>query len=116
VAAESASMPQAERTCHRTPPLRTQPIKDGQRRFLCARRQISRWTDARRTPLLAPARCDQLAGLLHQQFMRAEKRFRKADAARVGVEEIQVGLEELLRARTKRVFQPRWRKHFGSHR
>src|SRR5713226_10674597 len=98
------------------PPLRTQPIENGQHLFLCARRQVSCGTDARRTSLLASTRCDELARLLHQQLMRAEERLRKSDTARVRIEEIQVRLEEFLGARANRLFQPRWRKHLGRRR
>src|SRR6266404_3330619 len=115
-AAEPASMLLAARTCHRTPPSRTQPIEYGQRCFLCARRHVSRGTDARWASLLASTRRDELARLLHKQCMRAEKRLGKADAARVCIEEIQVRLEELLRARTNCLFQSRRRKDFNRRR
>src|SRR6266436_8563450 len=114
--AESASMPQAARTCLRMAPSRTQPIEDGQRRFLCTRRQVSRGTDARWAPLLASACRDELAPHLHKHSMRAEKPLREADAARVRVEEIQVRFEELLRVRADHFFHARSGKVFGARR
>src|SRR6266478_5345571 len=112
-AAESASTPQAVRICSRSPPSCTQPIEDGQRRFLCARCQIPCGTDARRASLLAPTRGDELARILHEQLMRAEKGLGKADAAGVRVEEVKVRFEELLCVRADRLFEPRCRKQLS---
>src|SRR5260370_37695878 len=112
-AAEPVSMRQVARICLRRPPSRTQPVEYRQRRLFRARRQISRGTDTRWASLLAAARCDEFARLVHQQFMRAEQRFGEADAARIGTEEVQIRVEEFLRVRAGHFFHARGRKVFG---
>src|SRR5712692_2521377 len=73
-----------------------QPAKDLQRRLLRARREIAGGADAGRAPGFARACGDEFARFLHEKRMRSKEWFGKADAARVGVEEIEVWFEEFL--------------------
>src|SRR2546429_6889252 len=65
--------------------LGTQAVENGQRRFLGARRETPRWPNTGRASPFACAGGNQLARLAHQQVVRAKKRFREADAARVRI-------------------------------
>src|SRR5437588_4103518 len=72
----------------------TQPAENGQRRFFGARREIASGTNARRAALFAVAGGNQFARFLQEQVVRAKQRFRETDAARIGVVEVQIWLEE----------------------
>src|SRR5260370_10133658 len=74
--------------------LGTQPVEDGEGGFFSARGEIAGGADAGRTALFAPTGGNEFAGFLHEESGRSKERFRKADAARVGVEEIKIGFEE----------------------
>src|SRR6266849_1281139 len=73
-----------------------QPAKDLQRRLLGARREVASGADARGAALFAGARSDELARSLYEKSVGSKEWFGKADAARVGVEEIEVWFEEFL--------------------
>src|SRR5229473_8384272 len=74
--------------------LGTQPVQDGEGGFFCARGEIAGGADAGRAALFAGTGGDEFARFLHEESVRSKERFRKADAARVGVEEIKIWFEE----------------------
>src|SRR6266849_4052822 len=71
-----------------------QPAKDLQRRLLRARHEIAGGADARGAALFAGACGDEFARFLHEEGVRSKERLGEADAAGVGVEEIEVWFEE----------------------
>src|SRR6266446_1925841 len=76
--------------------LRTQAVENGKSGFFGARRKIARRAHTGRAALVALACGNELARFLHEEIVGAEKRLRKADAAGVGIEEIEIWLEEFL--------------------
>src|SRR5216684_3489314 len=74
--------------------LRTQAVENGKSGFFGARREIARRAHTGRAALLALACGNELARFLHEEIVGAEKRLRKANAAGVGIEKIQIWLEE----------------------
>src|SRR5882724_5936011 len=78
--------------CH----LGTQPVENGERSFLRAGGEIAGGADAGGATLFARTRGDEFARFLHQELVRSKERFRKANAPRVGVVQVQVRFEEFL--------------------
>src|SRR5438309_8455346 len=97
-------------------PSGTQPIEYGQSRLFREWRQITRGADTGGASFFACAGGDQVARLVHQQFMHAEERFGKSDAAWVCVEQIQIRLEKLLRVWASDFFHARRGKVIGGGR
>src|SRR5258708_22429834 len=93
--------------------LGTQPVEDSEGGFFCARGEIASRANAGGATLFAGARGDKFASFLHEEGVRSKEGFGKADAARVGVEEVQVWLEEFLGVGREGILHPRRNEIFN---